>query len=234
MNGCAPIAVDAGAAAVPICACGRWPAPTECGRRTLCLPRKCSRPPPCRHAAAQAPEPAPVRCLNLHEFGRGRLRRGGSVRRASATRGRDADAGVAHGELDMRCRLCAADRDLALEGELEGVRDQIEDDLLPHVAIDIGRLGERRAVDVEPQSGRLDGRAKDAGKLRRESGKVGRLVGRPDAAGFDARKIEQRIDELEQPQTVALRRIDVLIAAAIARRRCANSRFNSSKGQASA
>ena len=62
----------------------------------------------------------------------------------------NADAGVAHAELDRgRRTLRSAHRDPALEGELERVGEQIEDDLLPHVAIDVDRLGERRAVDGE-------------------------------------------------------------------------------------
>ena len=36
-----------------------------------------------------------------------------------------------------------------VERELERVREQVEDDLLPHVAVDVDRLGQRRAVDVE-------------------------------------------------------------------------------------
>jgi hypothetical protein len=39
-------------------------------------------------------------------------------------------------------------------------------------AIDIGRRGQRRAVDLELQSGLLDRRAKDARKLRREGRKT--------------------------------------------------------------
>jgi hypothetical protein len=71
-----------------------------------------------------------------------------------------------------------------------------------------------RTIDVEPQSGLLDSRAKNTRKLRRESRKVYRFVCRPDAPGFDARKVEQRIDELQQPQTVTLDEIDLLIRRA--------------------
>ena len=55
---------------------------------------------------------------------------------------------------------------------------------------------ERRAVDDELQPGLLDRRAEHARELRGEGRKVGRLVGRLDAAGLDAREIEQRVDEL--------------------------------------
>ena len=39
------------------------------------------------------------------------------------------------------------DADRALERELERVREQVEDDLLPHLAIDVDRLRQRRALD---------------------------------------------------------------------------------------
>ena len=37
--------------------------------------------------------------------------------------------------------------DLALEGELEGVGEEVQHDLLPHLAVDVDRLRERRAID---------------------------------------------------------------------------------------
>ena len=70
--------------------------------------------------------------------------------------GRDAGAGVAHGEDEMLVRLTQPHLDFAVESELEGVGEEIEDDLLPHLAIDAGRLGKRRAIDNEPQARLLD------------------------------------------------------------------------------
>ena len=65
---------------------------------------------------------------------------------------RDADAGVADHQVDRRRRRSAQlDGDRALEGELEGVRQQVEDDLLPHVAVDVDGLAGRRAAHVERQ-----------------------------------------------------------------------------------
>ena len=48
----------------------------------------------------------------------------------------------------------AAERDLdaPFQGEFEGVGDQVQDDLLPHVAVDEGRLAQGRAVDDQPSS----------------------------------------------------------------------------------
>jgi hypothetical protein len=50
--------------------------------------------------------------------------------------GRDARARVAHAQLDARSALTQRDRDLAFERELERVRQQVQADLLPHVAVD--------------------------------------------------------------------------------------------------
>src|SRR4029077_12519636 len=83
--------------------------------------------------------------------------------------GRDADPGVADGELDMRAGVTQSNLDETLEGKLEGVRDEIEDDLFPHLPIDIRQFGHGRTVNVEPQSGPLNRRAKNARKLSGES-----------------------------------------------------------------
>src|SRR5262245_50991334 len=49
---------------------------------------------------------------------------------------RDSDAGVPDLELGAVFDGPEADRDLALVRELQGVGDQVQDDLLPHVAVD--------------------------------------------------------------------------------------------------
>src|ERR1700759_3944116 len=56
---------------------------------------------------------------------------------------RDAGSGIAHRELETPGRLAQAALDLALQGELERVRDQIEDDLFPHLAIHERGFAER-------------------------------------------------------------------------------------------
>ncbi len=104
-------------------------------------------------------------------------------------------------------RAVAARRtvDAALEGELEGVGEEVEDDLLPHVPIDVDRLRQRLAGDVEPEPRTLAGRTEARRQLGREPGKLGRLVHRLGAARLDAREVEQRVDELEQAHAVAVR-----------------------------
>ena len=107
-------------------------------------------------------------------------------------------------ELDAVAARPQRDLDLAVERELEGVREKIQHDLLPHVAVDVDRLGERLAIDDELETGALDGRAEHARELRGHGGEIGRLVARLDAPGLDAREVEQRVDELEQAQAVAV------------------------------
>src|SRR5947209_2891619 len=60
---------------------------------------------------------------------------------------RDAAAGVVHRQLYVIATPREGHADLAVECELERVRQQVEDDLLPHVPVDIHRLGQGRAVD---------------------------------------------------------------------------------------
>jgi hypothetical protein len=125
-----------------------------------------------------------------------------------------AGAGVTDGELEVRAGVAQLDLDCPVEGELEGVRHEVENDLFPHVPIDICRLGDRRTIDVKPQPRPLDSRAKNTGELRREGRKVDRFVRGVGAAGFNARKIKQCIDELEKAQTVTLDEIDLSIGRA--------------------
>src|SRR5271165_535720 len=125
--------------------------------------------------------------------------------------GGDACAAVANDQLEVRADVPQFNFDRALERELEGVRDEIETDFFPHLPIDIGWLRHWRTIDVEAQSSLLDSRAKDTRKLSREGREVHRFICCPDTPGFDARKIEQRINKPQQPQTVALDKIDLLI-----------------------
>jgi hypothetical protein len=61
----------------------------------------------------------------------------------------DARARIGHAERDAAVPRFERDADLALERELERVREQIEDDLFPHLAIDERGRVERGASDDE-------------------------------------------------------------------------------------
>ncbi len=132
--------------------------------------------------------------------------------------GRDADAGVLHGQHDQRAFQGQAHTDLALGRELEGVRQQIEDDLLPEVAADVDRLGQRRAIHGEAQPGALDRCAEAARQIAREGGQIDRRVGGVEPPGLDAREVEERVDQLEQAQGVAVRDEQALVGLRIERR----------------
>ena len=106
---------------------------------------------------------------------------------------RDADTGVADRHLHRRARVADAHRDLAFERELESVRQQIENDLVPHLAIDVDRIGKRLAIDDEADARALASRAEVAGKVFGQCAQIRRFVSSLRAAGFDAREVQQRI-----------------------------------------
>ena len=113
------------------------------------------------------------------------------------------------------------DRDAALESVLERVGEEIEDDLLPHVPVDVDHFGKRRAVDGEGEARFFDGGAEDAGEFGGVCGEIGGLIGGLDAAGFDAGEIEEGVDEFEEAEAVAVGGAEALAAVRRKRSRCA-------------
>ena len=110
----------------------------------------------------------------------------------------DARAGVLDGQPSVTFSCVERDPDLTLEGEFESVGEEIEHDLLVHLAVHVHRLGQRRAVHRERQSRSFDQRAKCAGQVDGEFAQVGGLGSGLRAPGFDPAEVEQRVDELEQ------------------------------------
>ncbi len=86
-----------------------------------------------------------------------------------------------------------------VEGELQRIGQQVEDHLLPHVAVDVDGVLDRRAVHLEVRPGALDGRPEHAGQLGGQRAEVDRLVAGLRAAGLDAGEVQQRVDQLGQP-----------------------------------
>ena len=97
-----------------------------------------------------------------------------------------------------------ADGDGAVEGELQRVGEQVEHHLLPHLAVEVHRLVQRRAVHDERQPGPIDRRAEEAGQLAGDGAQVDRLEFSLHPAGLDAREVQQGVDQLRQPQPVAV------------------------------
>jgi hypothetical protein len=118
--------------------------------------------------------------------------------------GRDAAARVGHHQLGMAVDGLQAHVDAARERELERVGEQVEDDPLPHVAVDVDGLGERiaRHAQLDPAAPR--GVAEAARQLPGQRGEVDGLEGGARATLLDARELQQRVDELQQPLTVAV------------------------------
>src|ERR1700677_4639482 len=119
----------------------------------------------------------------------------------------NADTGIPDGQLDMtlRGRRLDLDRYFTLESKLEGVGQQVQNDLLPHLLIDMDRLRQCGAVDPQGQFGLLRRGCKIGRQLGGERGEVSRLEMCFDAPGLNAREVEQRVDQLEQAQAVAVR-----------------------------
>src|SRR5215472_16512710 len=60
---------------------------------------------------------------------------------------RNAHPGVTHSQFNRAVYTPERKRDLALEGKFEGVRQQVQHDLFPHVAVDVNGLTQRFAVN---------------------------------------------------------------------------------------
>src|SRR5262249_8949774 len=73
---------------------------------------------------------------------------------------RNADARIAHLENGVVLVRAQANRDASLERVLERVRKKVQNDLLPHVAVDRDRRAQVGAVEVELEPGTLDRRPK--------------------------------------------------------------------------
>ena len=97
--------------------------------------------------------------------------------------------GVAAPERHVIATPAQADGNLAREGKLEGIREQVEDDLLPHVAIHIDGLRQRWALHRQAESGSRDSGAKNTGELGSHRGEVSRLIAGLNAACLEAREI---------------------------------------------
>jgi hypothetical protein len=78
---------------------------------------------------------------------------------------RYANAGIGDGDYRIGVIAVYPDDDGALEGELQRIGEQVEHHLLPHLAVQIHRLVERRAVHCEGQAGPVDRRPEDAGQF---------------------------------------------------------------------
>ena len=114
----------------------------------------------------------------------------------------DPDAGVRHGEFRGPVVARDGDPDAAGERVLERVGQQVEDDLRPHLVVDVGDdagLG----VDHEVEPGGGERGAEHPGDLDGRGGEVERLVARGHPAGLEPGEVQEHVDQLEHPDSVA-------------------------------
>jgi hypothetical protein len=78
----------------------------------------------------------------------------------------DATASIVDRQYCSAVRHSNLHRDATLKRVFEGVGDQVENDLLPHIPINIDGLGEGRAVYRKGEPGFFTGRPKIARELR--------------------------------------------------------------------
>ena len=124
----------------------------------------------------------------------------------------DADPGVGDRELHRWSPALVGTaephRDPAGEGELQRVGDEVGDDLGPHLPVDEDGLADGRAVEHEAEPGTRRRLVEHAGQLDGGGGEVDRLEAGGDAAGLEAREVEQGVHELQQPLGVAVDELD--------------------------
>ena len=125
----------------------RLPIGTDTMKVVPCPCVLCTRT--CPRATSPVPAPEPGRCRCLRGFDLATPPPDESVRRGAEFRGRDPRPGI----LDCKRRGAIfspkAYADLPLDGELKGIGEQVENDLLPHIAVDVNWLREGRAIDTD-------------------------------------------------------------------------------------
>lgn len=123
-------------------------------------------------------------------------------------------ARVSDRELDVLVHGVQLDVDAAGERVLERIGQEVQHDLLPHVAIDEDGLSQRRAVDAELEPAAINRRPERARQLSRHRCEVRCLVRRLDATGRDSGEVEERAHELDQPARGPMRDLELCAAHA--------------------
>ena len=166
--------------------------------------------PPCSRASSRTSDsPMPVPSNVRARASRTRWKR--SNRRGSSSAGMPIPVSLTVSSAPSAVRV-QRDRDASLERVLERVREQVEDDLLPHLVVDVERLGQRLAVDHQLELRLLDRRAEEAREVGGVGRQIGRHVARVHAPGLDAREVQQRVHEPQQAHAVAVRGRQALAA----------------------
>ena len=127
--------------------------------------------------------------------------------------GGDADAriGDRHGQAAGPRVAGDRDADVALVRELEGVRQQVEDDLLHLLAIAVQHGRPRRQVEVHRQADAPHDRLELRDHLADHLAHVDRAEPDRHAAGLDARDVEALVDDRQQVLAVGVDAREVLV-----------------------
>src|ERR1700761_3782507 len=121
---------------------------------------------------------------------------------------RYADAAVLNPQPQVLATGFQGDPYRAFKCELKSVGKQVQDNLLPHVSIDKCHNRRRRHLNDQIQPCTLDNGTKAGSKVCGRARDVGLGKLSAHASGFDSREIEQRIDEFEQANAVAVSKLD--------------------------
>ncbi len=120
------------------------------------------------------------------------------------------DPGVRHGDHRVCTLPSDSHGDGAVERELQCVRQEVEHHLLPHVPVEVHRFVQRRAVHLEGQTGLVDRRPEHARQLGGGAREIGGDVSGLHAARLEPGEVQQRVDELGEPQAVAVSDVQFL------------------------
>ena len=130
---------------------------------------------------------------------------------------RNAGTGIRDQQFGACVYRAQLDAYFALQRVLECVRQQIQDDLFPHLPIDKVRFRKGVTRDGKANARALHGGTKDTRQLLRQGGKIGRHEMRLRASCLNTREIEQGIDEPQQPQRIAVGTVKRLAAQPLRR-----------------
>src|SRR5579863_10184454 len=83
--------------------------------------------------------------------------------------GGDSHSRVPDAKLSRASHSMYTDSNFSIKGELEGVRNQIQNNLLPHITINVYRLAKIVAIHYQSQARFVRGRTEYARQLRSES-----------------------------------------------------------------
>ena len=127
--------------------------------------------------------------------------------------GRETRPGVLHLDACHLARIAHAQRDGALRGELDGIAQQVDEDLAQALFIGPHHLGDH-ALHVELKGQAFGGRLQleQAGDLVQAIGKPHGCDVEGELAGFDARDVQRALDEREQMLAAAADHVHSLLA----------------------